>query len=102
MTSNITSTNFQQEVLQSPVPVLVDFTAKWCPPCRAISPIIDELDAESQGLYKVFKVDVDESEDLTVKYAIAGIPALLVFKNGVKTEHLSGFQKKEVLKGLLT
>lgn len=77
----LTAANFQQEVLSSDVPVLVDFWAAWCGPCQALGPIVDEVAAEADG-FKVGKVNVDEQPELARDYRVMSIPTLLVFKNG--------------------
>jgi thioredoxin 1 len=74
--------SFKTEVLASDVPVLVDFWATWCGPCRAFAPTLDKLAAESKGEFKVGKVDVDENEDLAAEYGIQSIPTVIVFKGG--------------------
>ena len=80
-TVKITTTNFEQEVLQSQIPVLLDFWADWCVPCRMAAPIIDEIAAETAGKVKVGKVNVDTDIELAQRYRIASIPTFLVFKN---------------------
>src|SRR6201999_1082119 len=86
----ITDANFDQEVLKSPVPVLVDFWAPWCGPCKFISPIIDEVADAKAGTAKVGKVNVDENSDLAVRYRINAIPAILFFKNGEVRDQIGG------------
>ena len=100
-TVKITTTNFEQEVLQSQIPVLLDFWADWCGPCRMAAPIIDEIATETAGKVKVGKVNVDTDIELAQRYRIASIPTFLVFKNGELTEKAIGLQSKEDLKNLL-
>ena len=100
-TVKITTTNFEQEVLQSQIPVLLDFWADWCGPCRMAAPIIDEIAAETAGKVKVGKVNVDTDIELAQRYRIASIPTFLVFKNGELAEKAIGLQSKEDLVNLL-
>lgn len=100
-TVKITTTNFEQEVLQSQIPVLLDFWADWCGPCRMAAPIIDEIAAETAGKVKVGKVNVDTNIELAQRYRIASIPTFLVFKNGELAEKAIGLQSKEDLVNLL-
>ena len=100
-TVKITTTNFEQEVLQSQIPVLLDFWADWCGPCRMTAPIIDEIAAETAGKVKVGKVNVDTDIELAQRYRIASIPTFLVFKNGELAEKAIGLQSKEDLVNLL-
>ena len=100
-TVKIITTNFEQEVLQSQIPVLLDFWADWCGPCRMAAPIIDEIAAETAGKVKVGKVNVDTDIELAQRYRIASIPTFLVVKNGELAEKAIGLQSKEDLMNLL-
>ncbi|RHP51484.1 thioredoxin [Clostridiaceae bacterium AF31-3BH] len=100
-TVKITTTNFEQEVLQSQIPVLLDFWADWCGPCRMAAPIIDEIATETAGKVRVGKVNVDTDIELAQRYRIASIPTFLVFKNGELAEKAIGLQSKEDLMNLL-
>jgi len=94
----LTDDNFQEEVLESDVPVLVDFWATWCGPCRQIAPVIDDLADEFEGRAKIGKVDVDENPQTPQQYGVRSIPTLLFFKNGEVEEQLVGAMGKGPLK----
>src|SRR6201986_561574 len=91
----VNDASFEQEVLQSDQPVLVDFWAAWCGPCKALSPIVDEVASEYQGKLKVMKMDVDRNQMTPGRYGIRGIPALLLFKGGKVAEQIVGFVPRE-------
>jgi len=93
----ISQANFDQEVLKSTVPVLVDFWAVWCGPCKMIAPVLDEIANEKAGKIKVAKVDVDSNQDLASKYGIRAIPTLLIFKDGQVKEQVVGMVGKKDL-----
>jgi thioredoxin 1 len=95
--AEFTDSNFAREVLQADVPVLVDFWAPWCPPCRLIAPLIDELARENGGAIKVGKLNIDDGQENAAKYGVEEIPTLLFFKNGEVVERLRGAQPKSRL-----
>ena len=95
--AEFTDQNFEEQVLKSDKPVLVDFWATWCGPCRAITPAVEAVAAEYAGRTKVGKVNVDDNMNVTSRYRITGIPALLLFKNGQVAEQLTGVQSKDTL-----
>lgn len=94
----VTDATFEQEVKNSKLPVLVDFWAPWCGPCRKIAPIVDEIADEFQGKLKVVKLNTDDNVRTAQEYSISGIPSLLVFKNGEAVERLVGLMQKSTLK----
>ncbi len=102
MAQTFTDSNFQSEVLDSDLPVLVDFWAEWCGPCKMIGPVIDQVATELEGTAKVGKVNVDEARELAVKYNVRSIPYLLFFKNGeVKDQIVGASVTKDQLKAKL-
>jgi thioredoxin 1 len=97
MAASIKTADFQATVLDSKVPVVVDFYATWCGPCRMQGPILDEMGKNSGGAFEVVKVDVDNEPDLAVKYGITALPTLIVFDGGEPVEKFVGLTSKDVL-----
>ena len=97
MSVSVTDQNFQAEVLNSAVPVVVDFWAEWCGPCKMMSPIVDEISNELSGQVKVVKINIDENPNVPTQYGIRGIPTFIVFKNGQAVETKVGGMSKTQL-----
>ena len=93
----VNSANFEQAVLNSDKPVLVDFWAEWCGPCRVLGPVLEEISGEIGTKANIVKLNVDESRDLAMKYGIRGIPTMILFKNGQVVNTLVGNQPKDVI-----
>ncbi|MCA0389402.1 MAG: thioredoxin [Bacteroidetes bacterium] len=93
----ITDQNFNDEVTKSNIPVLIDFWAVWCGPCRAIAPVVEQLAAEYDGKIKIGKLDVDENPETAVKFGVRSIPTLLLFKNGQVVDTIIGAVQKQVI-----
>ena len=101
MAMEITMDNFEQEVLNSDVPVMIDFWATWCGPCKMLAPVIEELAEEANGAYKVGKIDVDRSPSLAAQFGVMSIPTVIVFKNGKAAEKSVGVVPKNQLEAML-
>lgn len=99
--THLNDDNFEQSVAGA-TPVLVDFWAEWCMPCRALAPVIDELASEFQGKVKFAKVNVDECKEVPAKFGIRGIPTLILFTDGKKVNELVGNQPKEKIRAMLS
>lgn len=97
----ITDQNFDQEVLKSDQPVIIDFWAAWCGPCKALAPVVDEIAKQYQGKVKVGKMDVDKNQATPMRYGVRGIPTLLVFKGGQVRDQIVGFVPKETIQKAL-
>ena len=97
MALTVTDGTFKESVLQSDKPVLVDFWAPWCPPCRMLSPVIEQLHNEFEDKAVVAKVDIDNNQQVALEYGIKSIPTLLIFKNGEVVDKIVGLSPKEVI-----
>ena len=101
METVFTSANFDADVLGSDIPVVVDFFATWCGPCRMMAPVIEELAEEYDGKVKIGKLDVDENSDVAARYGVMSIPTIILFKNGEIFSKSVGLQDKEVLENAI-
>ncbi len=98
---NLTKTNFEQEIAGSDKPMLVDFWASWCGPCRAVAPVMEQLSEEYDGKAKIAKVNVDEEGELAAKFRVMSIPTVILFKNGQLVEKIIGARAKEEFSKML-
>jgi thioredoxin 1 len=96
--AHVTNDEFESKVIQSKIPVLVDFFATWCPPCKMLSPVLEDLSTELAGRLSIVKVNVDEEPDLAARFRISAVPTMILFKNGVIADTTPGFQAKDPLK----
>jgi thioredoxin 1 len=94
---SVNEENFQKEVLESKQPVIVDFTAVWCGPCKMLDPVVEELGKELDGIIRIAKLDVDNNPNLAMQYQVMGVPTLMLFKNGQPVERVTGYQPKDRL-----
>lgn len=93
----LTTDNFSQEVLESDIPVLVDFYADWCGPCKMLAPVVDEIANEYKDKIKVVKLNIDEATEIATKYSVMSIPTLILFKDGNDVNKIVGFRSKDAI-----
>jgi thioredoxin 1 len=98
-TVEVEEKNWESEVLKSSTPVIVDFWAEWCAPCKMLDAIVDEIAEEYQGKLRVAKIDADANPDVITRYGVMGMPTLILFKDGEEVERLSGFKTKDKIMG---
>lgn len=101
MTIEITDASFKSEVTDSPVPVLVDFWAPWCGPCKMIAPVLEEIAKEYEGKAKIVKINIDDNQNTAAQFGVRSIPTLILFKNGNEVEKIIGAQGKDKLTALI-
>ena len=101
MTIEITDASFKSEVTDSPVPVLVDFWAPWCGPCKMIAPVLEEIAQEYEGKAKIVKINIDDNQNIAAQFGVRSIPTLILFKNGSEVEKIIGAQGKDKLTALI-
>lgn len=101
MISQVTDSTFEEEVLKSDIPVLVDFWATWCGPCKMLAPVIDQLAEKFEGTLKIFKMDVDQNPITSLNYEIASIPTIMVFEKGTVANKLIGFRPLDQLENAI-
>ena len=101
MASIVTSSDFKEKVLDNPLPVLVDFFATWCGPCRRVAPVVDQIAEERAGSVAVYKLDIDQSRDVAERYNVMSVPTLMVFQNGQVVSTAIGTRPKSAIEALL-
>ena len=102
MCDGINTANFQREILQSEMPVLLDFFAPWCTPCRMLSAVLDDISEDYVGIIRVCRVNVDDEKELSDRYGINEIPTVIFFKNGRPTDRFTGFRSAEKIEAMIT
>ncbi len=93
----VNESNFKEEVLDSPIPVLVDFWAEWCVPCKMVEPIVEEIEKEKSGKLRVVRINVDDNQNIAIQYGIMSIPTLMIFSNGKLVDQIVGAVPKRVI-----
>jgi thioredoxin 1 len=101
MTTEITDASFKSEVADSPIPVLVDFWAPWCGPCKMIAPVLEEIAQEYEGKAKIVKINIDDNQNTPAQFGVRSIPTLILFKNGNEVEKIIGAQSKDKLTAMI-
>ncbi len=94
---HVTNETFQEEVLEAKLPVLVDFYADWCGPCKMVAPVVEEIAAESADSLKVVKLNIDSAEEIAARYSVMSIPTLILFRNGAPAAQTVGFKSKDAI-----
>ena len=100
--ANVTDDSFDIEVIKADLPVLVDFWAPWCGPCKAVAPVVDDLSKEYEGRLKVVKLNTDENPNIAAQYGISGIPTLILFKGGEVVDRIVGFVPKSAITSMIS